>query len=134
MIDLFALFDHNALCQLFSSKADSRSCGFLTVLLHTALHHQTACLAVGCSQTSLDHQGQDADGTIGQVGLGHVEELENVIVARAVNVVGIGAGLGDSVAAVGLGLDRFELLEDFSLCGIAVCRVALVDFETDDLG
>ena len=70
----------------------------------------------------------------GQVGLGHVEELENVIVARAVNVVGIGAGLGDGIAAVGLGLDRFELLEDFFLCGIAVCGVALVDFETDDLG
>ena len=65
----------------------------------------------------------------GQVGLGHVEELENVIVARAVNVVGIGADLGDSVAAVGLRLDGFELLEDLFLCGVAVCRVALVDFD-----
>ena len=70
----------------------------------------------------------------GQVGLGDIEELENVIVARAVDMVGIGAGLGDGIAAVGLGLDRFELLEDFFLCGIAVCGVALVDFETDDLG
>ena len=70
----------------------------------------------------------------GEVGLGHVEELENVVVAGAVHMVGIGAGSGDDVAAVSLRGDRFELGEDLFFLGIAVCGVALVDFETDDLG
>lgn len=75
MVDLLALLDHNTLCQLLSSEANGGSGYLLAIHQNTALHDQTACLAVGCCQTSLDHQGQDADGAIGQVGLVEVNRL-----------------------------------------------------------
>ena len=72
MIDLLALLDHNALLELFCGKADGGSCNLFAVGQNTALHDQTACLTVGSSQTRLDHQGQDADGAIGQIRLGQL--------------------------------------------------------------
>ena len=38
----------------------------------TALHDQAAGLAVGSGQTGLDHEGQNADGAIGQIRFGQL--------------------------------------------------------------
>ena len=67
VVDLFALLNDDALGQLFCGKADSGSSDFFAVCQHTALYYQTASLAVGSSQTGLDHQGQNADGTVRQI-------------------------------------------------------------------
>ena len=72
VVDLLALLDDDALGQLLSSEADRGSSDLLAVHQNTALHDETAGLTVGSSQTSLDHQGQDADGAVGQVSLGQL--------------------------------------------------------------
>ena len=73
MVDLFALLNDDALGQLFCGKADSGSSDFFAPSANTPpLYYQTASLAVGSSQTGLDHQGQNADGTVRQISLGQL--------------------------------------------------------------
>ena len=95
MVDLLALLDHNALLELFCGKADGGSCNLFAVGQNTALHDETAGLTVGSSQTSLDHQGQDADGAIGQVGLGQLSRR---------HVLGIHCAAAEQCAGSILGL------------------------------
>ena len=76
----------------------------------------------------------DLLGACGKVCLGHIEELENVVVARAVYMVGISTGFGNNIAAVRLRGECFELLKDLILLSVTVSGVALVDFEADALG
>ena len=72
MVDLLALLDDDTVLQLISGKADSGSSYLFTIHQDTALHDQAAGLAVGSGQTGLDHEGQDADGAIGQIRFGQL--------------------------------------------------------------
>ena len=72
VVDLLALFDDDAPGQLLGGEACRGGSDLFAIHQNAALHDQTAGLAVGSSQTSLDHQGQDADGAIGQVSLGQL--------------------------------------------------------------
>ena len=115
MIDLLALLDDDTVLQLISGKADSGSSHLFTIHQDTALHDQTAGLAVGSGQTGLDHEGQNADGAIGQIRFGQLSG-RHVLSVSSTAEQGTGSVLG--LLSLFLAVDHLGQLVGQDLLGL----------------